>query len=191
VSEKDDLHFYEEEWLKEHGLRHEAEGRAGAAENQLLAAVKEVEKLQRALEKANRLLEEAEEARERAWEEAREARRQANQETAWARETTARLQQELDLLKAHVHRQDFWHKEFALLLAADLDSLDSSINETASPEDWMAVFGLWHQEILEGLGRLAQGQGAEQDGEKVRRLILAQWVYLRWLEVCQRFRESP
>jgi len=180
VSDKDDLHFYEEKWLKEHDLRLEAERRANDAQNHSLEAVKEVEKLESRLEKANQLLEKAEEDRDKALDEA-----------AKAKEEVARLQQKLDRLYAHIHRQDFWRKEFALLLAADLDSLDNLINETTGPEDWAAVFGIWHQEILEGLGRLSRGQGSEQDREKVRRLVLAQWVYLRWLEVCQRFRESP
>lgn len=182
MSDKDDLHFYEKEWLNEHELRREAERRFGDVESALRESAQRVELLERRLERANRLLEEAEEARELALGEAAEAKKQGRQETESARETTARLQQELNLLKARINGQDFWHREFALLLASDLDSLDGLINETASPQDWTAVFALWHEEILEGLQGLAQREGPEQ-GEQVRRLVLAQWVYLRWLEV--------
>lgn len=183
MSDKDDLRYYEREWEKEHALRRQAEERAKRAEDELSKALEEIKLLEHRLERANQLLEEAEEAREKVAKEAAAAKQRSIQEMASAQQIVTELQRELDGIKARINQHDFWQREFAQLLAADLDFLDEWVEQTSGPEDWIAVFELWHAQILEGLVRLTRGESDDLEVQRLRQLILAQWVYLRWLEV--------
>lgn len=183
MSNEKGLRFYEQEWEKEHALRIQAEQRAERTEEELANTKQYATLLESKVERANRLLEEAEDAQSVAVTETEKMRQLLAQYELETQKTTTQLREELAGIKLRINQHDFWRKEFAQLLAADLDNLDKAVDQISQPREWITVFEHWHILILNGLLELSQGKKSSVDIQQLRQFILAQWVYTRWLEL--------
>lgn len=107
-------------------------------------------------------------------------------------EASDELADELERARAeHQHLRDrirsprFWTEEFVRPFAMDVQNLTALQRELAvdHPEELTEVIQRWQQELSDGLTALANGSHDEQRAERLRHLLLVQWVLLQWLSV--------
>jgi chromosome segregation ATPase len=95
-------------------------------------------------------------------------------------------------LEARVNNPNFFKRDMLEPLALELEEVTevlSGVAESTHPrEDWQAFLDDWHSEIVEKTQQLSEGNGGEVYAARARHLILAQWVFVRWLEVANLFR---
>lgn len=97
----------------------------------------------------------------------------------------AASQRQLEQLRRKINSPRFWSGAFAETFAESLASMDSvhQALEVESSAEVTEVFRSWQQEIVSGL-ELFDEAGFDADiAEHLRRLLICQWVYLRWQEV--------
>lgn len=95
------------------------------------------------------------------------------------------LRRQLEQLRRKVNSPRFWSGAFAETFAESLAGMDAvhQALEVDSVTEVSAVFRTWQDEIVEGVELLGE-VGFDPDlSEQLRRLLICQWVYLRWLEV--------
>lgn len=95
------------------------------------------------------------------------------------------LRRQLEQLRRKVNSPRFWSGTFAETFAESLAGMDAvqQALEVDSAAEVSAVFRAWQEEIVEGVELLGE-VGFDPDlSEQLRRLLICQWVYLRWLEV--------
>lgn len=95
------------------------------------------------------------------------------------------LRRRLEHLQRKVNRPRFWSGAFAETFAESLAGMDAvhQALEVDSAAEVTAVFRAWQQEIVDGI-ELLGAVGFDDDlAEHLRRLLICQWVYLRWQEV--------
>lgn len=97
-------------------------------------------------------------------------------------EKEQRVLQQLKRLRTDLGELEFWRTQFAEVLEAErleMEALAQPINrppnQEVEPHDLMLA---WATHIGEGLR-----PPTEPDFVNLRRYVLAQWVYLRWLEI--------
>lgn len=95
------------------------------------------------------------------------------------------LRRQLEQLRRKVNSPRFWSGAFAETFAESLAGMDAvqQALEVDSAAEVSAVFRAWQEEIVDGVELLGE-VGFDPDlSEQLRRLLICQWVYLRWLEV--------
>ncbi|PYE52045.1 hypothetical protein [Deinococcus yavapaiensis] len=95
------------------------------------------------------------------------------------------LQAELERLQRRVHNPRFWTAAFAETFAESLASMDAvhAPLEGIDASDVLEVFAAWHAEVQEGVELLHTVGFDAALSEHLRRVLIVQWVYLRWLEL--------
>ncbi len=94
--------------------------------------------------------------------------------------------QKLERLQRRFQREDFWHgmaEEFSESLEAfepifgslNVDQLDLTLNTIRN----------WHIQLDITLEQALTGQAKQKETEHARRILIAHWVLLRWLEVSE------
>ncbi len=165
----DKLAFYDKEWRKEHDKRLEGEKRLGELAQELAAERQRYEDLRRHLTTLQT---------------ERDSLRLQAQQFARDKEVLAGhldiLEQQLQALKASLAEPGAWLEAVLPGLAEDLELLDAlpevaQQSRAADPTDWVI-------ETAQSLNNLEQ-QFDLREAERLRRLLGAQWVYLRWLEL--------
>lgn len=86
----------------------------------------------------------------------------------------------LEKLHEGLQQEAFWEAEMLLPFAEALE-LFSTLAELASQPD--AALSQWAADVAEGLAELPVTFDQTQ-AERVKQCLLAQWVYVRWLELC-------
>lgn len=97
----------------------------------------------------------------------------------------AALQRQLEQLRRKINSPRFWSGAFAETFAESLASMDAvhQALEVNSEAEVITVFHAWQKEIVGGV-ELFEEVGFDPDiAEHLRRLLICQWVYLRWQEV--------
>lgn len=92
---------------------------------------------------------------------------------------------QLQEFKRKVNRPRFWTAAFAECFAESLSAMDQAHRplEVSTPEEVQAAFQGWHADMEAGL-ELFQKSGFDAEvAEGLRRDLICQWVYLRWLEL--------
>lgn len=95
------------------------------------------------------------------------------------------LRRQLEQLRRKVNSPRFWSGAFAETFAESLAGMDAvqQALEVDSAAEVTAVFRTWQREIVDGVELFGE-VGFDPDlAEQLRRLLICQWVYLRWLEV--------
>ena len=95
------------------------------------------------------------------------------------------LTSQLEAIKAKIHRPRFWTAAFAEAFAESLAAMDKAHQplEVALPEEIAHAFQQWHQDHEAALDLfLTSGFNADL-AEELRRDLICQWVYFRWLEL--------
>jgi uncharacterized protein YydD (DUF2326 family) len=96
----------------------------------------------------------------------------------------ARIQKELAAIQRRVSRQNFWQdvaREFAEEIE-DFPTINGS--STQEPDKTiLAAFEEWHLEMMLGVEDALNGQSTIEKLSKNRKLLIAQWVLLRWFEI--------
>jgi len=180
MSDLERLEFYKAEWEREKARREEIERKYQQSGRALFTAQAEAARFERLLrETQERLVVSEREAAES---------QQAHQAVLLRLAVMHKTQEDLMTRMAH---ERVWKRDYLQPLADEMAALDDALNQVEAPKDWLALFEIWHEEILDGLGQLMAGVEEESLGELVRRRVLAQWVFLRWLEVHNLFRERP
>lgn len=163
---------YEEEWKKERDAREKAEWKLREAHLQLNDATGECRQLRRRMADL-------------------EGRHGADAERA---ETLTTENEQLRSRVAHLEKlhealssDAFWEAEIVVPFAEGLE-LFATLDEMASQPD--ASLETWSLEVVADLETLT-GSFDPQHAERVKRHLLAQWVYVRWLELCHAGREEP
>lgn len=97
----------------------------------------------------------------------------------------AALQRELQQLRRKINSPRFWTGTFAETFAESLASMDAvhEALEVATEAEVTSVFAEWQQEITSGVELFAEAGFDADLAEHLRRLLICQWVYLRWQEV--------
>ncbi|HEX2863816.1 MAG TPA: hypothetical protein VHN99_04560 [Deinococcales bacterium] len=103
-----------------------------------------------------------------------------------ARREVQALQADLDALRHRINHPGFWRADFAAAFDEDVEALQD-IHEALQgdgPAAILPAFKAWHAEIERGVERLLQeGPYDASLNRQLRRILLEQWVYLRWVEV--------
>lgn len=96
-----------------------------------------------------------------------------------------RTREEHEQLRQRIRSPRFWTDEFARPFAMDVQDLNALQRELAvdDPADLGVVFQRWQGDIVGGLLALSSGPHDEATAERLRRVLLVQWVYLQWLSV--------
>lgn len=95
------------------------------------------------------------------------------------------LRRQLEQLRRKVNSPRFWSGAFAETFAESLAGMDAvqQALEVDSAAEVTAVFRTWQREIVDGVELFGE-VGFDPDlAEQLRRLLICQWVYLRWMEV--------
>lgn len=174
------LEYYETEWKREKARREQLERMLEESGDTLLQERQRISQLQQELQAIKGELETNQRKAEIA---------QAAQEGL--RQRLEALQKTQSDLMLRMNNERFWRKDFLLPLAEEMAALDEALQVVEASPDWQAQFAIWHKEILSGLERLLDGTDDGTMAEQIRRRVLAQWVYLRWLEIFNLFRERP
>lgn len=97
----------------------------------------------------------------------------------------ARTREELRALRERVHSTRFWTEAFARPFAVGVHEMNAVHSELAVDDlrEVADVFRAWGEELTQGVAQFAEGGHDEAHAERLRRLLLAQWVYLQWSSV--------
>lgn len=95
-------------------------------------------------------------------------------------------QKKLERVQKRVYREDFWRG----MVSGFAESIDSfpmiyGAEEQDTDAKTLSAISDWNIEIELILQMALQGQAESEDLERARRLLIAQWVLLRWLEVAE------
>lgn len=95
------------------------------------------------------------------------------------------LQRELTALRDRIHQPSFWTAEFAANFAESLQDMEEAqqLLEFADEEDVLQAFDTWHTRMREGVEQLFSRGFNQPLVEGLRRDLIVQWVFLRWLEL--------
>lgn len=86
----------------------------------------------------------------------------------------------LEKLHEGLQKEAFWEAEMLLPFAEALELFPTLEELTAQPD---AALSQWAEDVAEGLENLPMTFEQTQ-AERVKQCLLAQWVYVRWLELC-------
>lgn len=163
------LKFYEAEWKKERDAHVALKQRTGTSDAEFGRLQQQNARLQREVNEQKRSLEGAEASLQSV---RTEADRQA--------QINARLQRQLDTLNLDLAEPDFWADLAATPLGQALDSFERlpEVVEEGVTGD-VGDLALEAGQLLSELETHFQADNAE----RLRGLLIAQWVYARWLEV--------
>jgi hypothetical protein len=178
MSDLERLELYKTEWEREKARREDVERKYQQSEQVLVAAQAKAIQLEQLLYETQKRLA----ASEREVAEGREAY------SAVLLKLSVMHKAQEDLMTRMAHER-VWRRDYLEPLADEMAALDDALNQAQAPQDWRIRFEIWHGEIIEGLQKLMGGVEDEAVAEQVRRRVLAQWVFLRWLEVHNLFRE--
>lgn len=94
--------------------------------------------------------------------------------------------QKLERLQRRFQREDFWHG-MAEEFAESLESFDSITGSIISeePDEVLETVQDWHTQLAQTFENGMKGQAEQHATEHARRILIAQWVLLRWLEVSE------
>ncbi len=97
----------------------------------------------------------------------------------------AQLTRHLNRLQTRMQRPNFWTGHFAEIFSESLAALDSAQQPLEVETDFevQEVFNAWHTEIETTLADFERSGFEVVRAEHLRRLLLCQWVYLRWREL--------
>lgn len=89
-------------------------------------------------------------------------------------------------LQRRCARPDFW-RELAHEFAESLDAFPSiyGSDDAESDDQLRATVGDWHAQIQVTLERVLAGESQMTEVEYARKILMAQWVLLRWFEVSE------
>jgi DNA repair exonuclease SbcCD ATPase subunit len=93
--------------------------------------------------------------------------------------------EKLNQLEAKVTKPQFWKKEFVEPFAFALHEFNDigGSSENDDPQAVRELFQTWHGEIEAQVIEFATNGFDLEACERLRRILLLQWVYLRWLEI--------
>jgi chromosome segregation ATPase len=86
----------------------------------------------------------------------------------------------LEKLHEGLQQEAFWEAEMLLPFAEALELFPTLAELTSQPE---ATLSQWAEDVAEGLEALPV-TFEQAHAERVKQCLLAQWVYVRWLELC-------
>ena len=88
-------------------------------------------------------------------------------------------------LEQRVTHPKFWTQEMVAPFSETLGAFDDvyGANAPEAPGEVLEQFGAWHRQVEETLGALLSGPFDLAACERLRRVLICQWVYLRWLEI--------
>lgn len=99
------------------------------------------------------------------------------------------VRRRVEALEKRVHRPHFWTASFAATFAESVAVMQDAHaplverSEEAGSVDAVAVFRTWQAEVVAAVELARDGAFDLDLGEHARRLLVCQWVYLRWLEL--------
>jgi hypothetical protein len=96
-----------------------------------------------------------------------------------------RLLHDLEAFRMKIHRPHFWTAAFAETFAESLATMDRAHRplEVTDPRELPTVFRAWHQELEAAVEQFVTDRFDPDLAEQLRRTLICQWVYLRWLEL--------
>jgi predicted nuclease with TOPRIM domain len=102
-----------------------------------------------------------------------------------AQQRVAELEQENTRLNQKINNPRMWTSEFVKPFAESLEAMRNVYGATGldRPRAVKETFQAWHQEIETTVMQLQEGEFEMTLSERARRILICQWVYLRWLEV--------
>lgn len=162
---KQGLAKYEKSWNEEHGKRIDAENSLKKANEALYKVNGDY---QGAYSKVNKLTYSLNEANER---------------VKWLEAENTTLQTKvvhLEKLHEGLQQEAFWEAEMLLPFAEALELFPTLAELTSQPD---VALSQWAADVAEGLEALSVTFDQTQ-AERVKQCLLAQWVYVRWLELC-------
>ena len=183
----EELRFYEDEWLKLASLHQTEKSRAIDLADQLeqqralnLQLREHITQLTHVLETDQTTLD-------------LRTQLESAQYSLLGLERIAVLESELDTerkrlsrLQRRCARPDFW-RELAHEFAESLDAFPSiyGSDDAESDDQLRATVGDWHAQIQATLERVLAGKSQMTEVEYARKILMAQWVLLRWFEVSE------
>lgn len=175
----DALRQYEQEWKK---LRERAETerrRADAAEQEVRRLQAQLEPLQEQVRAMAALQGLPEQVR------ALEAQVETARAEVQLQPEFVALKGQLDAFRNKIYRPRFWTAAFAEAFAESLAAMDQAHRplEVGSAEGVQAAFRAWHRDMEAGLDLFITSGFDPDMAEGLRRDLICQWVYLRWLEL--------
>jgi uncharacterized protein YydD (DUF2326 family) len=181
----DELRFYESEWLKENGLHLEERAKRLQLELEIEALKLENQKLKTLASQTEQIPSLKQERNDLQAELIGLKKRLMELSTLETlKHELESKTQELLAVQRRVSRESFWQdvaREFAEQIE-DFPTIYGSKTQD-SDKTILAALEEWHLEIKESMTDALESRGTSEQLSKTRKLLIAQWVLLRWFEI--------
>lgn len=180
-----ELRYYESEWLKENALHLEEQNKRFQLESEVAALKLENQKLRTLASQVEQVpvLKQERDALQTALESLKQSLVELDT-LASLKHDLEWTKQELASIQRRVSRENFWRniaqefaeeiEDFPAIYGGETQESDKAILETLEK---------WHLEIEVSVSDVLDGQATFKQISKIRQILIAQWVLLRWFEV--------